>query len=76
MDRHHLPLNGLRAFEVAMRQGSFTAAAAELRVTQGAISQQIARLEDLLGARLFLRTPQGLLPTDEGQSICAANRYE
>ncbi|NSY37860.1 LysR family transcriptional regulator [Leisingera sp. ANG59] len=66
MDRPDLPLNALRVFEVAMRQGSFTRAAVELRVTQAAVSHQIARLEDLLGATLFLRTPQGLLPTDEG----------
>ena len=66
MDRPDLPLNALRVFEVAMRQGSFTKAAIELRVTQAAVSHQIARLEDLLGATLFLRTSQGLVPTDEG----------
>ena len=69
MDRPDLPLNALRMFEVAMRQGSFTKAAIELRVTQAAVSHQIARLEDLLGARLFLRTSQGLVPTDEGRLL-------
>ena len=48
MDRPDIPLNALRVFEVAMRQGSFTKAAIELRVTQAAVSHQIARLEDLL----------------------------
>ena len=69
MDRPDLPLNALRVFEVAMRQGSFTRAATELRVTQAAVSHQIARLEDLLGTVLFQRTPQGLVPTDEGRAL-------
>ena len=69
MDRPDLPLNALRVFEVAMRQGSFTKAAIELRVTQAAVSHQVARLEDLLGAALFLRTSQGLVPTDEGRLL-------
>ncbi|SFD50277.1 transcriptional regulator, LysR family [Roseivivax sediminis] len=69
MDRPDLPLNALRVFEVAMRQGSFTRAATELRVTQAAVSHQIARLEDLLGTILFQRTSQGLVPTDEGRAL-------
>lgn len=69
MDRPDLPLNALRVFEVATRQGSFTKAAIELRVTQAAVSHQIARLEDLLGFTLFVRTPQGLVPTDEGRLL-------
>ncbi|WP_274426584.1 LysR family transcriptional regulator [Chelativorans sp. YIM 93263] len=69
MDRSHLPLNALRAFEVAARQGSFTSAAIELRVSQAAISHQILGLEDLLGVQLFLRTPRGLLLTDEAKAL-------
>lgn len=69
MDRPDIPLNALRVFEVAMRQGSFTRAAIELRVTQAAVSHQIARLEDLLGTALFLRTSAGLVPTEEGQAL-------
>ena len=42
-------LNGLRAFEAAARHLSFTRAAAELNVTQTAISHQIRRLEEQLG---------------------------
>ena len=71
-DRPDLPLNGLRAFEVAARQGSFIRAAIELRVTQAAVSHQIARLEDLLGVALFLRTPGGLVLTDAGQAMFPA----
>ncbi|MCZ0962538.1 LysR family transcriptional regulator [Paracoccus benzoatiresistens] len=69
MDRPNLPLNGLRAFEVAARQGSFTRAAIELRVTQAAVSQQIQRLEELLGHRLFTRASTGLILTDIGAAL-------
>lgn len=69
MDRPDLPLNALRVFEVAVRQGSFTRAAIELRVTQAAVSHQIARLEDALGTALFRRTSAGLVPTAEGAAL-------
>lgn len=59
-------LNGLKAFEAAARHLSFKAAAAELGVTAGAVSQQIKRLEASLGIALFRRLPQGLLLTKEG----------
>ena len=52
-------LNGLRAFEAAARHLSFTLAAAELNVTQTAISHQIRRLEEELGIRLFVRQNRG-----------------
>jgi LysR family glycine cleavage system transcriptional activator len=47
---------------------SFTKAAAELHVTQTAISHQIRRLEDELGVTLFLRLKEGLALTEEGQA--------
>src|ERR1700756_3474654 len=53
-------LNGLRAFEAAARHLSFTQAAAELNVTQTAISHQIRRLEEELGIRLFIRKNRAL----------------
>ncbi|AIR62029.1 LysR family transcriptional regulator [Cedecea neteri] len=46
----------LQAFEAAARHGNFARAAEELSLTEGAISRQIARLESLLGCRLFDRT--------------------
>jgi LysR family glycine cleavage system transcriptional activator len=49
------PLNALRAFEAAGRLGSFKEAAAELHVTQGAVSQHVRLLETWLGASLFER---------------------
>lgn len=55
MKRHMPPLNHLRAFEAAVRHESFTKAAEELGVTQGAISRHIRSLEDYLGFELFQR---------------------
>src|SRR5712692_4571449 len=56
-------LNGLRAFEAAARHLSFTNAAAELNVTQTAISHQIRRLEEELGLPLFIRQSRSLVLT-------------
>jgi LysR family glycine cleavage system transcriptional activator len=67
MSRRLPPLNALRAFEAAARHLSFTRAAAELHVTQTAISHQIRALEERLGVRLFRRLPRGLLLTEEAQ---------
>jgi LysR family glycine cleavage system transcriptional activator len=67
-------LNGLRAFEAAARHLSFTRAAAELNVTQTAISHQIRRLEEQLGVRLFLRQNRALLLTREAQEYLPAVR--
>lgn len=63
------PLKPLRAFEAAARHLSFTEAAAELNVTQAAVSHQIKSLEDSLGAPLFRRMNRALRLTEEGQSL-------
>ena len=55
MPRSLPPLNALRAFEAAARLGSFKAAAGELGVTHGAISQHVRLLEDWLQEPLFER---------------------
>jgi LysR family glycine cleavage system transcriptional activator len=60
-------LNGLRAFEAAARHLSFTHAAAELNVTQTAISHQIRRLELELGISLFVRQNRALALTPEAR---------
>ncbi|WP_079202808.1 LysR substrate-binding domain-containing protein [Pseudomonas sp. CC6-YY-74] len=54
------PLNSLVAFEAAARHLSFTLAAHELNVTQGAISRQVRLLEDYLGKTLFERTTRAI----------------
>ncbi|WP_443970346.1 LysR family transcriptional regulator [Sphingobium sp. CR28] len=69
MDRAQLPLNALRAFEAAARHLNFTRAAIELCVSQGAVSHQVAQLEQRLGTRLFHRLPRGLALTDEGHAL-------
>ena len=69
VDRAQLPLNALRAFEAAARHLNFTRAADELCVSQGAVSHQVALLEQRLGARLFRRLPRGLALTDEGHAL-------
>ncbi|MGY8995698.1 MAG: transcriptional regulator GcvA [Alphaproteobacteria bacterium] len=61
------PLNALRAFEAAARHLSFTKAAAELNVTQAAVSHQVKALEERLDMRLFERHGRGLWLTDEGE---------
>jgi LysR family transcriptional regulator, glycine cleavage system transcriptional activator len=74
MSRQLPPLNSLLAFEAAARHLSFTRAAAELHVTQSAISQQIKTLEAHLGLPLFRRLHRTLLLTDEGQRYLPALR--
>ena len=49
------PLAAIRAFEAAARTENFTAAAAELGMTQAAVSYQVKSLEERLGAPLFIR---------------------
>ena len=58
-------LAGLRAFEAAARHLSFTRAAAELNVTQTAVSHLIRRLEEQLGVSLFVRKNRALVLTRE-----------
>jgi LysR family glycine cleavage system transcriptional activator len=61
-------LNALKAFEAAARYESFTRAAEELFVTQGAVSHQVKALEAELGIKLFRRQRQRLLITEAGRS--------
>lgn len=56
----------LRAFASVARSGSMTRAAAEVRLTQSAVSKQVQLLEKSLGCALFERTPQGLLLNEAG----------
>jgi LysR family glycine cleavage system transcriptional activator len=63
------PLDLIRGFECAARHLSFTLAAAELHLTQSAVSRQIQALEEHLGVALFQRRHRSLLLTDEGQML-------
>ena len=68
------PLNSVRAFEAASRHLSFSRAAEELGVTQGAISKHVIALEDFIGAQVFVRSPTGLSLTQEGYTLMEALR--
>lgn len=63
------PLNAMRAFEAAARHVSFVAAAEELNVTPGAISQHIKTLEGWAGTTLFRRNAQGVTLTKAGAAL-------
>ncbi|WP_309083254.1 LysR substrate-binding domain-containing protein [Chelativorans sp.] len=67
LNRVHL--NGLRAAEAVLRLGSLAAAADELGVTIGAVSQHIIRCEEQLGRALFDRRGRGLQPTAFGRQV-------
>lgn len=62
-------LNALRAFEAAARLGSFTAAAEELSVTPGAITQHIKSIEAWTETRLFQRNARGVTLTPLAQEL-------
>jgi len=68
------PLNALKAFEAAARHESFTRAAEELFVTQGAVSHQVKALESELGLKLFKRERQRLVLTEAGRDYLGVVR--
>jgi LysR family glycine cleavage system transcriptional activator len=68
------PLNALKAFEAAARHESFTRAAEELFVTQGAVSHQVKALEAQLGVKLFNRERQRLVITEAGRQYLTTLR--
>jgi DNA-binding transcriptional LysR family regulator len=72
MDNHSHrlpPLDSLKGFEAAARHLSFTRAAAELFLTQSAVSRQVQSLEEALGVRLFRRCTRRLELTPEGELL-------
>lgn len=66
------PLNLLRGFDAAARHLSFTKAADELNVTQGAISRQVKDLEIYLGQALFVRQTRRIELTEAGRHLAQA----
>ncbi len=66
------PLNACRAFEAAVRLGSFSRAAEELNITSGAVSHQVKVLEGWIGRQLFRRRANGVVPTDLARSLAPA----
>ena len=61
-------LNSLKMFDCAARHLNFRLAAEELNLTQGAVAQQVRRLESDLGTQLFHRKARGLALTELGQN--------
>lgn len=62
-------LNGMVVFAAVVETGSFTAAARQLGQSKSAVSKQVSKLEDRLGARLLHRTTRQLTLTDVGQAF-------
>lgn len=69
--RHPVPHRSLRAFVATARLGSQTAAAAELNVTPGAVSRQIAALESRIGCALFARRAGRVALNERGERLLA-----
>jgi LysR family glycine cleavage system transcriptional activator len=63
------PLSAVRVFEAAARHQNFTQAAAELGMTQAAVSYQVKLLEERLGAPLFLRSKRRVTLTEAGRRL-------
>jgi DNA-binding transcriptional LysR family regulator len=62
-------LQQIRCFCAALELGSFTAAAEALRVSQPAVAEQVRKLEQALGAELFVRAGRGVVVTDAGRAF-------
>ena len=70
--RRKIPsLQALACFEAAARHESYTRAAQELALTQGAVSRQITALEEFVGVSLFRRTRHGVALTERGAEYAA-----
>lgn len=67
-------LRALQVFDAAARHSSFTRAAEELGVTQGAVSTQVARLERELRTELFVRTTRHVKLSEDGLALARACR--
>jgi LysR family glycine cleavage system transcriptional activator len=68
------PLNAVRIFEAVIRHGSLTKAAAELNMSQSAVSYQVKRLEDFAGSPLLRREARGVSLTTRGSQLAPVIR--
>lgn len=69
MDKRLKQLNSLRTFECASRHQSYSKAAAELFISQAAVSQQMRQLETSIGCKLFIRNGRQMQLTQSGQIL-------
>ena len=72
LNRHHMPLHALRAFEAVAKHRNTVKAAADLGVTHGAVSHQIRALEMSLKTRLFDRSCRPISLTPSGEQLLSA----
>lgn len=73
-EMRRLPLNAIRSFYLAAQAGRFRIAAEQLGVTESAVSHQVKRLEQLLGAALFERQGREMHLTPLGSRYFASIR--
>src|SRR5262245_52558118 len=66
---HRLKLRDLRLLDVVVRSRSMAKAAAQLNLTQPAVSKSISELEHMLGVSLLERSRQGIEPTAQGRAL-------
>ncbi len=64
-----MDLKELRYFRTIVQCGTFSKAAAHLRIAQPALSRQMQKLEHSLGVELLRRTSRGVTPTEAGQAL-------
>lgn len=69
--RAYMNLNRLAYFAAVLDTGSFTQAAERLGVTKAVVSQQVAKLEEELGASLIVRSTRSVQPTEAGRAFHA-----
>src|SRR5262249_14990833 len=69
-----LKLRDLLVFFTVVQHGSMAKAASQLGISQPSVSEVIAQLEHILGARLFDRRPRGVEPTMYGEALLARTR--
>jgi|GEM_PF-112229 len=73
MNLNHVPdLAALAMLKSVIREGSFSAAAKEWGISQQAMSQRMRSVEALVGTQIFVRSPQGIVPTEAGHALLPA----
>ncbi len=65
----NIDLNLLRVFDALFEERSVTRAGSRLHVTQSAVSHALARLRDILGDELFIKSPDGMTPTAKARAV-------
>ncbi|OAJ54798.1 LysR family transcriptional regulator [Paraburkholderia ginsengiterrae] len=70
-DFHKIDLNLLRVFQVILEERSLTRAGQQLGLSQPAVSYSLGRLRALFDDPLFIRTPDGMLPTPKAEQLAA-----